>query len=223
MKKFNTIYEQAVIRKGGEQAVHDLLPNIKTVQDVALITDDRFLSAMTNAVFKAGFYWKVIDAKWDGFETVFWQFNVTRCLYMSPDDYENLYSDERIIRNTQKIDTVAQNAMMIHECAEQHGSFSKMIADWPDDDFVGLLAFLQKQGSRLGKQTSQFFLRKMGKDGFVLMRDGIAALINAGIIDKAPTSKKAMQQVQAAFNQWREETDYNNAQISKILALSIEN
>ncbi len=83
--------------------------------------------------------------------------------------------------------------------------------------------FLQKQGSRLGKQTSQFFLRKMGKDGFVLMRDGIAALINAGIIDKAPTSNKAMQQVQQAFNQWRVETTFNNAQISKILALSIEN
>ena len=92
-----------------------------------------FLSAMTNAVFKAGFYWKVIDAKWPGFEQAFWQFNVIRCMYMSPDDYESLCSDERIIRNTQKMDTVAQNAMMIHEFAQQHGSFAKMIADWCRD------------------------------------------------------------------------------------------
>ena len=96
-----------------------------------------------------------------------------------------------------------------------------MIANWPDDDFVELLEMLQKKGNRLGKQTSQFFLRKMGKDGFVLMRDGIAALINAKVIDKAPTSKKDMSKVQAAFNQWRDETGYTNAQISKILALSI--
>jgi 3-methyladenine DNA glycosylase Tag len=54
------------------------------------------------------------------------------------------------------------------------------------------------------------------------MRDGVAALINAEVIDKAPTSKKAMQQVQNAFNQWRRETGFTNAQISKILALSIE-
>ena len=137
MKKFSTIYEQAVIRKGGEQAVAELLPIIKPSKQIAQVTDDRFLSAMTNAVFKAGFYWKVIDAKWPGFEQAFWQFNVIRCMYMSPDDYESLFSDERIIRNTQKIDTVAQNAMMIHEFAQQHGSFAKMIADWPDDDFVG--------------------------------------------------------------------------------------
>lgn len=222
MQKFAVIHERALVRKGGEAALSALLPKLKTQQELAAIGDDRFLSAMTKAVFKAGFYWKVIDAKWEGFEAAFWQFNVLRCMYMSPDDYENLYSDERIIRNGQKIDSVAPNAMMIHEAAEQHGSFAKMIAEWPDDDFVGLLDFLQKQGSRLGKQTSQFFLRQMGKDGFVLMRDGVAALINAEVIDKAPTSKKAMQQVQAAFNQWRDETGFSNAEISKILALSIE-
>jgi 3-methyladenine DNA glycosylase Tag len=222
MKKFELIYEQAVIRKGGEKVVANLLPIMNSSEQIALMSDDRFLSAMTNAVFKAGFYWKVIEAKWQGFEEAFWNFNIMRCMYMSPDDYENLYSDPRIIRNTQKIDTVALNAMMIHEFAEQYGSFANMIAEWSDDDFVGLLALLQKQGSRLGSQTTQFFLRKMGKDGFVLMRDGVAALINAEVIDKALTSKKAMQQVQNAFNQWRRETGFTNAQISKILALSIE-
>ncbi len=223
MQKFDVIYERALIRKGGETKLKALLPVISDKEEIAAIPADRFLSTMTNHIFKAGFYWKVIDAKWDGFEMAFWQFNVLRCMYMSPDDLESLYSDERIIRNSQKIDSVPQNAMMIHDLSEEYGSFAKMIAEWPDDDFVGLLELLQKQGCRLGKQTSQFFLRKMGKDGFVLMRDGIAALIKAEVIDKAPTSKKAMHQVQAAFNQWREETGLNNAEISKILAFSIDN
>jgi 3-methyladenine DNA glycosylase Tag len=222
MQKFDSIFERAALRKGGELSLMALLPEVKTTQQLSEISDDRFLSSMTNGIFKAGFYWKVIDAKWDGFEAAFWQFNVLRCMYMSPDDHELLYQDERIIRNAQKIDTVAKNALMINEFADQYGSFANMVAQWPDDDFVGLLFLLQKQGSRLGRQTSQFFLRTMGKDGFVLMQDGIRALINADVIDKAPTSKKALYQIQEAFNQWRSEMGLNNAQISKILALSVE-
>jgi len=222
MQKFDLIFERAALRKGGESALMALLPEVKIVQQLSNIPDDRFLSSMTNAIFKAGFYWKVIDAKWEGFEEAFWQFNVLRCMYMSPEDHEQLYSDERVIRNAQKIDTVAKNALMMHEFAEQHGSFANMIAQWPDDDFTGLLLLLQKQGSRLGRQTTQFFLRTMGKDGFVLMQDGVRALINAEVIDKVPTSQKALYQVQAAFNEWRAETGLTNAQISKVLAFSIE-
>ena len=47
---------------------------------------------MTRAIFKAGFVWKVIDAKWAGFEAAFWSFDVDRCRGMSPDDEDALWA-----------------------------------------------------------------------------------------------------------------------------------
>jgi len=62
----------------------------------------------------------------------------------------------------------------------------------------------------------------MGKDSFIMSRDGIAALIDAGVIDKNPTGKTAMQKVQDVYNQWHKETGLSYAQISRILACSID-
>jgi len=98
-----------------------------------------------------------------------------------------------IIRNRSKIKTVPENAQMIINTAQQFdGSFGRFIAEWPDEDFIGLLDYLKKHGSRLGGNTGPYFLRQMGKDGFILGRDGVAALIDANVIEKPPTSKTAM-------------------------------
>jgi 3-methyladenine DNA glycosylase Tag len=221
MQKFSTIYQRALERKGGEEQLYSLLPTgIKTSAELSEISHDRYLSEMTKAIFKAGFYWKVIDYKWTGFEEAFWKFNIARCVMTSPEDLESLYQDKRIIRNSQKIDAVPRNAAMILELTEIHGSFSNLIAEWPDDDFIGLLDLLHKNGSRLGKQTCQYFLRFIGKDGFIFARDGVAALINAGVITSTPTSKKDLKLVQHAYNIWRDESGLNNAKISRVLSLS---
>lgn len=223
MKTFAEIYDRAASRKGGEDQLKDLLPTgIKSTEDLAGIPDDRYLSQMTESIFKAGFVWKVVENKWPGFEEAFWQFHVVRCAAMSSADEAALAQDTRIIRNPQKIRAVAKNATMVLDVAHEHGSFGKFIAEWPDDDFIGLLAFLHKNGSRLGGRTCQLFLRFIGKDGFVLWEDGIAALIDAGVVTKNPTSKTDLRAVQAAFNQWREESGYGNAELSRILSLSID-
>ena len=222
MQKFSEIYQRALERKGGEEQLTALFPiGIKTAAELSAIPHDRYLAEMTRAIFKAGFIWKIIDHKWAGFEKAFWQFNIARCSMTSPEDLELLYQDTRIIRNMQKIDTVHKNAAMILELSEQYGSFASLIAEWPDDDFIGLLELLHKNGSRLGKQTCQYFLRFIGKDGFVLARDGVAALIRAGVITSPPTSKRDLKLVQQAYNSWREESGLGNAQISRILSLSI--
>ena len=222
MQKFSAIYQRALERKGGEEQLTSLLPtDIKTAAELSAMTDDRYLSAMTRAIFKAGFVWKIIDHKWDGFEQAFWKFNIARCNMMSPEDLESLYQDTRIIRNGMKINTVQRNAAMIIELTDRHGSFANMIAQWPDNDFIGLLELLHKHGSRLGKQTSQYFLRFIGKDGFVLARDGVAALIRADVISNHPTSHRDLKLVQHAYNIWRDESGLGNAQISRILSLSI--
>jgi 3-methyladenine DNA glycosylase Tag len=223
MKKFDVFYQRALERKGGEKELKALLPdNLKTNKALITITDDRYLAEMTRSVFKAGFVWRVIDSKWASFEEAFWQFNVDRCAWMSPEDIDALVGDVRIIRNHQKIVTVLANAAMMLEIRESHGSFGKFIADWPNDDYIGLLAFLNKKGNRLGPRTCQYFLRSMGKDGFILGNDGVAAMIDAGVIDKYPSSKRDMQAVQNAYNEWQQQSTFGLAQISKILALSVD-
>lgn len=224
MKSFAEIFERAAERKGGEDALIPLLPT-GILDDKALMTisNDRYLSAMTEGIFKAGFVWKVVESKWPGFEAAFWGFDISKCAYMTPEEQDEIASNTAIIRNLSKIKTVPLNAQMIIQEAQKHdGSFGAFIASWPAEDYIGLLAYLKKHGARLGGNTGPYFLRQMGKDGFILGRDGVAALIDANVIEKPPTSKSAMQKVQAAFNQWQAETDYNFAQLSRILALSID-
>lgn len=223
IKTFATIYDRAATRKGGEENLLSMLPSdIKAPKKLTEIGDDRYLSAITKAVFRAGFVWKVIENKWPGFEQAFWKFNVMRCAMMSPDDFDALCQDERIVRNPQKIKTVPENAVMILDAAQSHGSFASLVAHWPETDFVGLLQYLNKHGSRLGGNSAQYFLRDIGKDGFVLGKDGVAALIDARVIDKPAMGKAAMAKVQEAYNQWREESGLGLAQISRILAMSID-
>ncbi len=223
MKDFEEIYHRAAKRKGGEAELESLLQiNLKTPEQLRDTPDDRYLSAMTNLIFKSGFVWRVIDNKWDGFETAFWKFNVMRCAHMSPEDIDTLAQDTRIVRNRQKIVTVQQNAGFILDIQQSHGSFGQLLADWPDDDTIGLLALLKKRGARLGGNTGQYLLRWVGKDGFVLSRDGVAALIDAGVVDKSPTSQAAMKKVQEAYNQWRAESGRSSAEISRVLGFSID-
>lgn len=223
MQTFAEIFDRAAARRGGEAALRALLSTeLKTADALARIPADRYLSEMTKAIFKAGFVWKVIDNKWPGFEEAFWGFDVGRCSFMSPEDVEDLCRDERIVRNRQKILTVPRNAVMVRELAEEYGSFGRFIADWPSENYVDLLELLGQRGARLGGMTAQYFLRFMGKDGFVLSRDGVYALILAGVIDKNPSGKAARRKVQQAYNAWRQESGMGLAEISRVLALSID-
>lgn len=223
MISFAEIVARAAERKGGLDNLLKMLPTgIRPAAELARIPDDRWLSGMSKAIFKAGFVWKIIDNKWPGFEEAFRGFDPERCAGMSPDEEDALCRDKRIVRNRQKILTVPHNAVMVLETSRQYGGFGRFIADWPQDDFVSLLDYLAENGFRLGGRTSQYFLREMGKDGFVLSRDGVAALIAAGVVDKPPASKSARKKVQEAYNRWHEESGHSLAEISRILALSID-
>lgn len=183
--------------------------------------DDRFLAGMAQVVFSSGFNWKVIRNKWDGFEEAFYGFNPARVAFFDDDEVAKLLGDTRIVRHGPKIVATVENARFVVDVAKEYGSFSKFLKGWPKDDQVGLLEYLKTRGSRLGGNTGQYFLRFNGWDGFILSRDVVAALIREGVIDKPPGGKAAMRKVQAAFNQWAEESGKSRAEISRTLALSI--
>ena len=218
---FETILERAAAGHGGLAAFEDTLPEPATPEALRARPDDRYLSWITKQVFRAGFVWKVIDAKWDGFETVFEGFDPHRLAMLSDEDLERMSSDTRIVRNHQKVVTAQKNARFVLDIAAEHGSFGGFLADWPDSDTVGLWDVLKKRAARLGGSSGPMFLRMVGKDTFILTGDVTKALIGAGVVDKAPTSQKALAAVQAAFNGWHDESGRPLCQISRILAMSV--
>jgi 3-methyladenine DNA glycosylase Tag len=222
MRSFDQIYRIAAERKGGPAALEDLLPTPKPPAALRKIPDDRWLAGMTKRVFCAGFNWTVIENKWDGFEAAFEGFPPGRWAMMSDDDLDRLVQDKRIVRNAGKIQSVRDNAVFLCDLAREYGSAAKCFADWPDTDYVGLLDMLKRRASRLGGNSGQYFLRFMGKDSFITSGDVAKALVREGVVDKAPTSKRDLQAVQAAFNQWREESGRPLAQISRVLACSVD-
>jgi 3-methyladenine DNA glycosylase Tag len=180
------------------------------------------LAEMTKRVFSAGFVWRVIEAKWDGFEASFLGFKPERLLAQPEEFWHGLTKDTRIVRNGAKIMAVRRNAAFVREMANEHGSFAKMLAKWPSCDEIGLLELLGKRGSRLGGHTGQLLLRFLGWDGFVTSKDVVACLRDASVdIAEEVTSKRDLSKVQAQFNAWAKETGLPYTHLSRICAMSI--
>ena len=217
---FKQIYSRAIGRKG-EQALAASLPRVKTRQALIRATDDSYLSEMAKCVFRSGFVWKIVEKKWSNFEIAFAGFNPKAIASFSDERLESLAQDKSIIRNMTKILSTRENAKFILETIPEHKSFGRFLADWPEDDIVGLLLYLKKHGSRLGGHTGQYFLRFVGKDTFMFSKDVVTVLVAEGIVDKEPTSQRALRATQEAFNHWRAETGLPYSHLSRIMAASV--
>lgn len=221
MRHFDEIYEIAAQRHGSAKALETKVEPPLTNAELAQIPADRWLAQMVKCVFQAGFNWKVVESMWPGFETAFHGFDIGRCAMLNEDDFARLVSDTRIVRHGTKIRSVQENAVFLQRLESEHGSAAAFFAEWPSNDYANLLEFIKKNGSRLGGNTGQYFLRFMGKDSYILSRDVVARLIAEGVIDKPPTSKKAMAAVQEAFNIWVEQSGRSLKEISRICAMSL--
>lgn len=223
MRTFDEFYQRALIRSGDEQALQSLLPQVLDNHQLSAIGDDRFLAMMTKAINQAGFNWSVIEKKWPEFEEAFFGFDVLRLSLLPDHQWEEYLQDRRVVRNWQKIKAVMENVGFIEQVAQEYGSFGHFMAEWPADDQIGLMAYLKKHGSRLGGLTSQWFMRHIGKDGFILTPSVAAGLNDAGAgIAVNPTSQKDLKTAQTMFNTWQQESGLPYAHISKIVACSLD-
>lgn len=222
MRRFAPILDLAAGHHGGRDAVLNQSVNSHAVKKLSAVPDDRLLSTMTQCVFNAGFNWKVIEAKWPGFEAAFEGFDPGKLAFFGDEMLGKLVSDERIVRNGQKIKATLENAAFVSEIAREHGSFGKFLDSWPADDQTGLMDFLNKKGSRLGGATGQYFLRFAGWDAWITSSHVCAALKREGVLDNPEArNKRDLQAVQNAMNGWHEESGLPRAQVSRLLALSI--
>ena len=218
MKDFDWIYDHALNRKGGVDALEGLLPVPRSADELSKLPDNYFLSSMTWRIFCAGLNRKVVDAKWSAFEEVFWAFDPQKLVLMSDEMLENTMQNRRVIRHWGKIKSIRANAAMILQLGEKSGSFGRFIADWPTDNITGLWQLLAKQGAHLGGKSAAYSLRIVGKDTFMLSNDVLTALKAQKIVDKTPTSKADLMAVQTAFNAWQKQSQRPLCQISRLLS-----
>jgi 3-methyladenine DNA glycosylase Tag len=218
---YNNIYDMACRRKGSEAQVEALLAPPRSSQALTKLPDGRYLSAFSKKVFQSGFVWRVVEAKWDGFETLFWEFDVDKLLLMPDEMLEQRALDKRIIRNQKKVWAIRENAMMIDTTRRLHqSSFAQFVADWPVEDITGLWVYLKKHGCRLGGNTGPYALRTLGKDTFLFTRDVEGYLREHEIVETGITTRSALVNAQRFFNDLQQESGRSLTELSQLVSLS---
>lgn len=219
---FDPVLQRASARKGGREALDQLVPEPPPVGQLIARSDSFFLAEMTRSIFQSGFVWRVIDTKWPSFEEAFFDFDLSRLMTLGDADWENYLHDTRIVRHRQKIFALRHNVWFVHEISTQYDGFGPFLAGWPRSDLIGLFTLLKKKASRLGGNTGQYFLQHAGVDCFALTRDVVLALQSHGLeISDHPTSQKDLQLIQQTFNDWHETSGLSYLQLSHLLAYSV--
>ncbi|OPX56715.1 DNA-3-methyladenine glycosylase I [Oceanospirillum multiglobuliferum] len=222
METFEQIYQRAAARKGGEQALESLMPVTLSRAELAQLDDSRYLAQFTKSIFQSGFVWRVVEQKWPDFEAQFFNFEPETLLLLSDEQWEKKAQDPKIIRNLSKVMTIKHNAQMIYDLQYEQGSFAQFVAQWPNEDVVGLWQFLKKRGKRLGGNTGPYALRYLGFDTFLLTNDVWAYLKAHNIVTAtSATSVRALTEAQAAFNQWQQQSGRTFSVISRTIAMSM--
>ena len=94
---FSRFYDRACQRKGGESAMLARLPKVSSVTQLEQLEDREVLATITRCIFRAGFVWRIIEAKWPGFEEAFKGFVPLYWQQVPPEVLEELSKDERIV------------------------------------------------------------------------------------------------------------------------------
>lgn len=222
MRSFDDILAIAIARKGSREAVlGDLDPSL-SADALAAIANPVWLAAIARAVFQAGISWQVVENRWEGITAAFGGFEIGPLAQMDEDAFDDLMDDTRIIRSGPKIAAIRDNAAFIDRVDREEGGFARKIADWPAEDFAGLLIWLAKEGARLDGVTGASVLLALGKDGFALSPDVVARLEEEGVIAGPPTSARAIRAVGAAFNTWAAQSGLPLKAVAQVLARSVD-
>jgi 3-methyladenine DNA glycosylase Tag len=218
MTPFRTILIEAERRNGGAAGLAALLPVPKSAAELAAVPDDRYLSAMSLRIFRAGLKHELVDAKWPAFEETFHRFEPHRVRAMSDEAMERLMGDTRLIRHWGKLKAARENAAAIVELGEEHGTMGRYLADWPDGKVIALWDDLARRFSQMGGNSAAYFLRMVGKDSFILTPYVVSGLNKWGGFAGEPKGKAGRAEVEAAFLAWAKEAKRPLCQISMILA-----
>ena len=214
---FQAVHEAALLRHGSE-GVASRLPEVLGEAELHAIPADRYLSRMSQRMFRAGLKHSVVDARWPAFEQAFFSFDVERVAGLYDEQMEELLENKNLIRHAGKLMAVRHNARAMLDI----GDFPGWIAGWPVTGITALWAELGKRMKQLGGDSAPRFLRMVGKDTFVMSPSVVAGLRYWEGFEGAGKSKADRAAVQAIMNRWVEESGLPIGHVSMILALSTD-
>ena len=222
MTKFDKIRKAAVKRLGGEKALKDRLPKVKSARALKAVSDDRYFSTMSFRVFSAGLKQSMVRDKWPAFEEVWFAFDPYRVRAIDDEQLEALMNETRIIRHWGKIKATRANGAVICDIAEEFGGVGAYLAAWPADDIAGLWSDLQKRFSQLGGMSGPYFLRWVGKDTHTMSPWVIKALAHWKLYDGTGKGKKETRRVADIVYALSQEASRPMAEVSMTLAASVD-
>ncbi|MCF8468962.1 MAG: DNA-3-methyladenine glycosylase I [Sneathiella sp.] len=219
MVSFKEIRAKAEMNAGGAVELAARMPDIRKDSDLRKILTAEAFSEMSFRIFSTGLNQTMVRGKWPAFEAAFHGFEPTKVSFMSEDDIAALMDNTAIIRHLGKIRATHHNALALVALEKEYGSLGNYLADWPSSDIIGLYEDIKKRFKQLGGNSGPYFVRMMGKDGFILTPDVVTALNKLGVASGKLTAKKDQAAVQAAFNAWHAESGAPYAHISRTLAI----
>ena len=106
--------------------------------------------------------WRVVDAKWDGINNAFGDFDPHVVAAFGPDDVDRLVTNEAVIRSRPKIEAVIDNAQTLLDLDAEYKGFRKYLRS--QGSYDALAADLQKRFRYIGPSGAYTFLYLVGEE-----------------------------------------------------------
>lgn len=220
MKDFQWLEQRAMDLKGSD--FRDGLPKVKSAKQLEKPSSAQYLSLIGLRIFRAGLKHSVVDEKWPIFEQVFAGFNPAYVANLSDEALEQHMLKPGLIKHWGKMKALRTNAAWLMELEREQGGFGHYIAQWPATEIVNLWFEMKKKGAQLGGRSAPAVLRMSGKDTFMLSEDVMVQMRALGVVSKVTdnSAKRDLLAIQAAFNEWHEQSGLPMAHISRMLSFT---
>ncbi len=120
-----------------------------------------YLEHLTKPVFEGGISWRIIEAKWPGFQEAFRGFDPETVATLSPDEVDALTNDTRIVRNRRKIEATVHNAQEMLAIEKEFGTFKNYLG--AHGDFWATAKDMRKRFKHVGDFGAYYFLYVVGE------------------------------------------------------------
>ena len=126
--------------------------------------DNGYFEELTKSIFRAGFSWGVVRAKWSSFQTAFHGFDLASVAEYGPGDVSRLEEDARIVRNRRKILGTIENARAILVLVDEHGSFLGYLRSLDHLVYPSRVRLLSREFAGLGRTSAFVFLHCVNEE-----------------------------------------------------------
>ena len=184
--------EQSLLAYGAKQRpreeIRNALDRFKTFGEREL-TDELCFSTLVDVTFYSGMRAATVTSKLAAIHKHFADYR--RVSDFGARDIERILADDMMLRNRRKIEACVQNAKVMREIVEQHGSFSTYLAGFdpkdPKGPFENLLLLKEELEARfayLGGITVYHFMTELGLP--VLKPDRVIErlFLRLGLVDR---------------------------------------